>query len=106
MRRIVYAGETLLTSDEVAAAVLSYAASLARAGAAETVVVPGVDEQGRPTEVELLVGPASQMASEPVDVDFEVSAAEFLDDLSQRTSSRARPLGLPDDPELRFYDGL
>lgn len=81
---IVYAGTSLLTSDAVATGVLEYAARLARAGTADTLVVPGVRFDGSPTKLEVLVGPASQMIAEPSPASYAIDDAGFLDELARR----------------------
>lgn len=66
MRRIVYAGGFFYTGDEIAAALLEYARELARNGTADTVFVPGRSPDGELGTVEFLIGPASQLVSEPL----------------------------------------
>jgi len=68
MRRIVYAGTAFYTGDELAEALLGYARALGRHGIADTVFVPGRSIQGDVDDVELLLGPASQIVSEPVEL--------------------------------------
>jgi hypothetical protein len=69
MRRIVYAGGTFITDDAAAAAVCDFAAALANVGRAAALEVPIIDEHGDRSEVEIVVGPASQVLSEKVDGD-------------------------------------
>ncbi|WP_348788014.1 hypothetical protein [Leifsonia sp. NPDC080035] len=76
MRRIVYAGGTLYTGDAIAEALLAYARALARNGTADTVFVPAHTAEGDDGTIELLVGPASQLVSEPV----ELAGPELADD--------------------------
>ncbi len=66
MRKIVYAGGTFYTGNDVAEALLEYAGALARSSTAATVVIPGRTPDGAVGEVEVLIGPASQLISEPV----------------------------------------
>lgn len=75
MRRIVYAGSAFYTGDTLAETLLEYARALARHGIADTVFVPGRTMQGDLDRVELLLGPASQIVSEPV----ELMGAELED---------------------------
>jgi hypothetical protein len=65
MRRILYAGGVFFTPDSVATALLEYAGALARNDTAATTTVPGVTEDGQRADIELLIGPASQLVSEP-----------------------------------------
>ncbi len=68
MRRIVYAGTVFYTGDELAEALLAYARALGRHGIADTVFIPGRTVEGDVDDVELLLGPASQIVSEPVEL--------------------------------------
>jgi hypothetical protein len=89
MKQIVYAGGSFVTSDEIAGAVLEYAAALANADRAATLLVPTVAESGEPIEVQVLVGPASQLMAEVVEhpgpapdgVEFLASVRERIDRL-------------------------
>jgi 3-polyprenyl-4-hydroxybenzoate decarboxylase len=65
MRRLTYAGLSVNTGDEIAELVLEYARVLANAQLAATVDVPVRAKDGSIEQVELLVGPASQITSEP-----------------------------------------
>ncbi|MGO4299054.1 hypothetical protein [Leifsonia sp. RAF41] len=67
MRKIVYAGSTFYTGDLLAEALLEYAAALARADTAATIFIPALDEDGTRGEIEVLIGPASQLATQPSD---------------------------------------
>jgi len=76
MRRIRYAGGTFITGDEAAAAVCDFAAALANAGRAAALDVPAVDEDGVPVDVEIVVGPASQVLSERLRSDLAAPDTE------------------------------
>jgi hypothetical protein len=98
MRQIKYAGGSFVTDDAVAEVLVEYAAELARAGSAEAVSVP-VWRDHRVDEIELLVGPASQILVEPSEgapdaasVD-EFGADTFVDDLRGRIARIRRPHG-------------
>ena len=65
MRQITYAGGTFLTGDAIAEALMEYAAALANADRAATVHVPAVDN-GDIVDVNVLIGPASQLMAENV----------------------------------------
>ena len=66
MRGITYAGETVLTTDAVAAALVDLTAALAKIGQAEAVTIPIVladrDETG---EAELVIGLGNDVLSVP-----------------------------------------
>lgn len=68
MRQLIYAGGSFVTSDAIAESVLRFAAALANSDRAATIRVPAVGV-GEPGEVELLLGPSSQIMSEPSDVE-------------------------------------
>ena len=108
MRRIVYAGGTLYTGDTIAEALLDYARALARNGTADTVFVPAHTGEGDPGSIELLIGPASQLVSEPVDLaGRELTDEALVDRLRSLTAALAprRPEALPAD-DLDFPDDL
>jgi hypothetical protein len=95
MRRIVYAGGTFITGDEVADALLDYAAVLANLERAATISVPAIGESG-PTEVKVLVGPASQVLSEASDhAGPEPDAADFIREVEEATRQGERRFSLP-----------
>ena len=71
MRKVIYAGTAFYTGDRISAAILEFASALARQGASETVFVPARTESGELGEVEVLLGPASQLVTEPADRDWD-----------------------------------
>lgn len=90
MRRIVYAGSTFYTGDTLAETLLEYARALARHGIADTVFVPGRTTQGDYDRVELLLGPASQIVSEPVELmGAELEDADLVAHLQELTEQLA-----------------
>lgn len=100
MRRIVYAGTAFYTGDALAEALMEYARALARHGIADTIFVPGRTLQGEQDRIEVLVGPASQIVSEPVDLDGgEIEDAELVQSLGERTAQLAphKPAAEPAD---------
>ncbi len=68
MRRITYAGTWFDTGDEIAAAILEYARALARHNIADTVLVPGRTAFGDDSNVEVIIGPASQIVTASIDL--------------------------------------
>lgn len=101
MRKIVYAGSTFYTGDALAEALMDYARALARHGIADTVFVPGRTMQGETDKVELLVGPASQIVSEPVElVGVEIEDQELVARLREMTVQLA-----PRKPAAEVADG-
>lgn len=100
MRRIVYAGTAFYTGDALAEALLEYARALARHDIGDTVFVPGRTMQGQEDTIELLIGPASQMVSEPVElIGREVEDSELVTHLAELTARLAprKPAAEPSD---------
>jgi hypothetical protein len=90
MKRLAYAGGSLVTGDAVTDAVLDYAAALARAGQADRIRVPALGVDDEITVFDMVIGPASQLIAEPVDVDHdELVDPELVADLRLR-GRRAR----------------
>ncbi len=102
MKRVAYAGGSFLTGDTIADALLDYAAVLARAGQADRVTVPGIGADDRVTEFDMVVGPASQLIAEAVELaGEELDAPDFVADLEVRARrARAGRIGEPGP-----YDG-
>jgi hypothetical protein len=104
MRRIVYAGGTFYTTEQIASALLDYAGALAKAGTAATIAVPGLTDDGLESDIEVLVGPASQLMNE--------AAPDGVKELDERPETVERLRGLtlelaPPSPtfEPPFQDG-
>ncbi|MGP3535357.1 hypothetical protein ACTU3I_11230 [Microbacterium sp. RD1] len=64
MRRISYAGEAVITTDEVASVLVDLSAALARIGQAEAIRIPILTEGG-PATAELVVGIGNDVLSVP-----------------------------------------
>jgi hypothetical protein len=111
MRRISTGIEQLLTADDVAEAVLTYAGVLARANTADTIEIPIVLPDGSIDRARLLLGPASQLTIVPdgdaEDVDLE-GAEAVVEDLERRTArlepGPADAEASTNDPDLAFPD--
>ena len=67
---IVYAGEELMTGDEIAQALLKYSEALGEKGSASTVEIPILSDDGTRSTATILVGPASQIVARPVESSF------------------------------------
>jgi hypothetical protein len=79
MKHIQYDGSTILTSDDVADAVIEYAAALAGGDRADTVAVPAVAEDGTMTTTKILIGPTSEIVVEDAEEDdLELERQEFV----------------------------
>ncbi len=68
---IVYAGEELMTGDDIAQALLKYSEALAEQGSASTVEIPTLTDDGTRSTATVLVGPASQIVARPVESSFD-----------------------------------
>lgn len=99
MRKIVYAGGTFYTGNDLAESLLEYAGALARSSTAATIVLPGRTPDGAVGDVEVLIGPASQLVSEPVpdedlpeivDADAATRMRGLAADLDGETSGQQR----------------
>ena len=89
---MTYAGETFLTGDEIADAVLAYARALAERSTAATVEIPIRHEDGTSSQLAILVGPASQIVAEPAGSDGEeIVDADLVDDLHRRAQATMSP---------------
>ncbi|PZF32089.1 hypothetical protein [Curtobacterium sp. MCPF17_051] len=79
MKHIHYDSSMILTSDDVADAVIEYAAALAGGDRADTVDVPAVAEDGMMTTTKILIGPSSEIVIEDADEDeLEVEDRKFV----------------------------
>ncbi|MGA0568567.1 hypothetical protein ACO2Q7_14650 [Rathayibacter sp. KR2-224] len=86
MRRIIYAGTSFYTGDTIAEALMDYARVLASKSRADAVFIPGRLPTGEVDKVEVLIGPASQLVSEPVeDLGPDLVDAGAVADLRDRT---------------------
>lgn len=67
MRRLFYTGGHVLVADQTCKALLRYARALARHGDSDVVTIPAISDTGSRGSAHLLIGPASQMWSVPVE---------------------------------------
>lgn len=107
MKSVTYAGLTFLTSDEIADALLQLAAALGQNERAETVEIPVITSEGALSSVQLVIGPASQFISRPIDSAFAEPAS---DETLTHLRHRLRLLDLPkanavEDLERFDFDG-
>jgi hypothetical protein len=104
MKRILYAGGSFLTGDDIADAVMDYAAELANAGKAAKLVVPALDLEQRPEFVSLVIGPSSQLMAEPVATGREIDDEEFTDALLLRTRLLREKSGMVDGGDVAAFE--
>lgn len=113
MRRITYAGETVITTDDVAEALVELTAAIASSGRADAVAIPIVTEHTEGVgEAELVIGVGNDVLSVP----FEWSADEpdFSDAAAglrshpdyPRTAQSAGDAGFDDGPEMQWDPDL
>lgn len=89
MKRIAYAGGQFLTDDAIGEALMRYANVLAVVDSADVVTVPAVDEHGGLRQIQLLIGPASQiMAMDTDEPAVEMAVQATLDELAARAETR------------------
>ncbi|MDQ4138822.1 MAG: hypothetical protein M3116_08275 [Actinomycetota bacterium] len=67
MRRLYYSSGYILIDDRVCKAVLRYARALAVSNKSDVVTVPVITDGGSRGNAHLLIGPASELFSTPVD---------------------------------------
>jgi hypothetical protein len=118
MRCITYAGENVITSDDVGATLVELTAALAKRGQAEAVRIPIVfEETGEHEWAELVVGLGNDVLSVPHrwegdEVDFTEESAELRRHLEAVRPQRAAEVvvggeSVEDegtDPVDRFFD--
>ena len=91
MMRIHYAGGSELTGTEIADALMDLAEEYGRAGTAGTIEIPVRMPDGGVGRCRLLLGPASQIAAESVDSDFEELTDPRLVEALVRRAEALRP---------------
>ena len=110
MRRLYYASGNMLLADSTCKAVLRYARALADSNKADVVMVPVVTEGGSLAYAHMLIGPASQLFSTPVEnSQNEPLDAEAIAELERRTarlqpSRPTWPSEMTDVPDLKDLD--
>ena len=103
MKRVLYAGGSFLTGDDIADAVLDYAAELANAGKAARLDVPALDLEQQPERVSLVIGPASQLLSEPIAVGQELEDETFTEAIRRQTHVLQRKSGTNDGADFSAF---
>jgi hypothetical protein len=97
VKQITYAESSWLVGDDTADAIIEYAVLLARIESADSVRVAAISADGREHEVTLLIGPATMMTAEAVDLEIEepdntVAIAEIYQRMGRITAPpNARP---------------
>lgn len=111
MRKIHYAGGTVITGDRTCKAVLRYARALADVGKSDVVMFPVVEDGGGVVYAHFLIGPASQLFSTPIEnTPDDPVDLDLIRELEQKTAELqpARPQwteemsDVPDITDLGF----
>jgi hypothetical protein len=106
MMRLYYGGGMVVTSDEIAEAVMSYAQALARSPFADVVRIPIVQEEDlKQSTASLLIGPSSQLMAVPVDAHGVTGPIDhdLVDELVRRMSTLGTPTPRPQSvPDIRL----
>ncbi|MCM3500634.1 hypothetical protein M3667_01920 [Microbacterium sp. P26] len=71
MRCVTYAGETVITTDDVAASLIELTAAVAKEGQAEAVSIPIVTDDKKVAQAELVIGVGNDVLSAPLEWDDE-----------------------------------
>ena len=84
MRCVTYAGETVITTDDVAASLIELTAAVAKEGQAAAVSLPIVTDDRKVAQAELVIGVGNDVLSAPLEwhdeePDFSHAAAELKD---------------------------
>jgi hypothetical protein len=109
MRCVTYAGETVITTDDVAASLIELTAAVAKEGQAEAVSIPIVTDDRKVAQAELVIGVGNDVLSAPLEwhdeePDFSRAAAELKDHrLFPRPHLRAVESDASDDDEPLDY---
>lgn len=110
MRCVTYAGETVITTDDVASSLVELTAAVAKEGQAEAVSIPIVTEDKTVGQAELVIGVGNDVLSAPVEwTGEEPDFAAWSEDLRNhrlfpRSSLRAVEPTSSDDDEPMDWD--
>jgi hypothetical protein len=108
MKCISYVGRDLLTGDRIADAIMDYATVLARRARADRVDIPVLVDDGV-SHVEIILGPASQIAVETVTNEREDPVdEELVADLGRRAARLRdpKPMAMSEGSDFELPDEL
>ena len=92
MRTVSYGGESFITSDDGADALLGFAAAAALNEFADVIHMPAIDENGEPIIADLVIGPSSELLVVPSDSPFdEPDTTEIAASLRRKTAQLGSP---------------
>jgi len=106
MRKLYYSSGQMFIGDRTCKALLRYARALAVVGKSDVVSIPIINEGGARALAHLIIGPASQLFSTPVEHatddpdDPEIIAELEAQTLINEPSRPAWPLEMEDVPSL------
>lgn len=88
MRKLYYAGGSVIISDQVCKAILRYARALAKAETADLVIFPAFTEDNRQGIAHILIGPSSQILSVPAEeIDIDLDDSRMVEILESRSKN-------------------
>lgn len=107
MRYVTYAGESVLTTDAVAHALVELAGAVAAEGEAEAVTIPIVSAAGGIEDADLVIGVGNDVLTRPAaydgkEPDFDFAAASLR---AHRSFPHAPHVGADSDDAAGFDDG-
>jgi hypothetical protein len=92
MRTVSYGGESFITSDDGADALLGFAAAAALSDFADVIHMPAIGEDGEPIIADLVVGPSSELLVVPCNSPFdEPDTTEIAATLRRMTAKLGSP---------------
>lgn len=107
MKRVSYGGESFLTTDAVADALLRLVAAFGDGHSAEVLEIPAVKSDGKTMIVQLVVGPMSELISVPDETPLkEPDTTAVVRQLRERAKvlSAHRPVTFAETFALADYD--
>jgi hypothetical protein len=88
MRKLYYAGGSIIVSDQVSKAIMRYARALAKADAADLVAMPGFTTENKRGVAHVLIGPSSQLLSTPTEeMELDLDDSRLVEILESRTKN-------------------
>ncbi len=98
MKKVSYAGGSFVSGDRIVEAVSRFAAAIANAERAAQIEIPAVDVDGRVQKIGVVLGPASQLFSEPVIAQTELEDDEFVEHVETLTQQLVAVSGVDPSP--------
>lgn len=86
MRKVSYGGESFVTSDEAADALLDFAAAAALDEFAAVVQIPALSETGGTSTVKLILGPSSELLTSSITSSEEIDTRDAVAFLTEQAA--------------------